>query len=141
MRHGGRTAVPDLRFTHEMEAASMQKRGRGAVGLSDEKHSCTEDPFKGRYDAAIPLTTLAHPKRIQHLGGRSKTDHLALLSDRQGGKKDENQPVLPKRKPKLWMAGNLQMKIAIPAVEEELVFGRPPDRQPTKDERSRCKGQ
>jgi hypothetical protein len=70
------------------------------------------------------------------LGGRSKSDRLALLTNREGRKEDRNDPVLPKGHSIVRVSGYLEKEVAVPTLVHELACRKPPDWEPAENERA-----
>jgi hypothetical protein len=60
-------AVPDLRFPHEIEAASLDHRCPTRKPVRAEEDRRTEDPFERADQPAVLLSTGVHSETLQHI--------------------------------------------------------------------------
>jgi hypothetical protein len=88
--------VPDPCLAHEVEPSPMYNCGALSLHVGAEEDRCTENALEGGYQPSVLCPTLLHAE-VKHLRRASKLNRLALLSDRQGGQKDRNEPVLSPR--------------------------------------------
>jgi len=134
-------AVSDLRFAHEIEAATLDHRRSAGKRVRPEEYCGAEDPLEGSDEATVLFPASMHPEALQHLSGGPESDCLALLLDSQSCQEDRNESVLPEGHTELGVARYLEDELTVPALIEKLILGKAPDRQTTKNERPRAEAQ
>jgi hypothetical protein len=92
-------------------------------------------------ETAILLAAGVHAEALQHLGGSTEPNELALLSNRKRSQEYRYQPVLAKGHTELWMAGDLEDEVPVTMLVKELVFRQAPDGQAAEDKWARAEAQ
>jgi len=124
-----------LRFSHEIEPASLDHGGLAAEAVRAEEDRRAEDALERSDEATILLSAPVHPKAFQHLSSRAESGGLALLLDRQSRQKYRDQAVLPEGHADLGMTRDLKDEPPIPPLVQELILWQASDRQSTEYER------
>lgn len=122
-------AVPNLRFPHEIEPATLDHRRSTGECVRPEEDCRAEDSLEGSDEPTVLFPTDMHPKGFQHLGSGPESDRLAFLLYRQGCKEDWHEAVLPEGHAEVGMACDLEDELSVPPFIKKLVFRQAPDRQ------------
>jgi hypothetical protein len=101
----------------------MHDRRLIALGIGTEKNGGPEYPLERFYQPAILGAALLHSENVEHFCCAAKRNGLFLLPHGKCRKKNGHQPILPPRNAVLGMAGDLQKKLAVPALVYECTFG------------------
>jgi hypothetical protein len=91
----GVPGIPDPGFAHEAEPCLMDYYGFLTLCVGAEEDRCPEDPLERRHQTPVLRPALLHAEGVEHFSRAAKPDRSTLLTDRECGKKDRNEPVLP----------------------------------------------
>jgi hypothetical protein len=116
----GMPRIPDAGFAHEAEPCLMDDHGFLALGVSAEEDRRSKDPLESRYETPVLRSALLHPERVQHFSRAAEPNYSVLLTNREGGQKDRDEPVLAPRQSVRGVPGNLKQKMAVPSLVENL---------------------
>jgi hypothetical protein len=133
--------APDLGFPEKVESRALNDVCGGTRLVSPKEDGCAEDPFEGGDQSAVLLAAFRQPERVKHLRRAPEPHNLALLLHRQGCQKDWNQSVLPIRQSEVRVSRQLKDEMPVPALINQLVCRRTPDRQAAQHERTRRESQ
>lgn len=132
---------PEMHAIEEVESGPIKDRFAIGFVTGSEEDGSRKDPLEPFHDAAVPFAVLEEMEEVKHLGGTSKADHPAALAQSQGGNPNCDEPVLTVRKPKLWVADNLEEEFAVAADVRSGISRRSSQGETAQDERAGMKGE
>lgn len=106
---------PEMHAVEEVESGPVKDRLAIGFVIGSEKDGSRKDPLESFHNAAVSFAVLKEMEEVKHLGGRPKSDNPAALAQGQGGNPNCNEPVLAVRKPKLWVADDLEEEFSVAA--------------------------
>jgi hypothetical protein len=119
----------------------MDHSGAFALSISAEENRRAEDALERTDQPAVLGPALLHPKSVQHLRGAPETNDSTLLLNGKRREEDRHQPILPPRQSVGWVSSDLQQKLTVPALVQELARLRLLHGQPAEHERTGCEPQ
>jgi hypothetical protein len=87
--------------------SAIRSANASTMSVGAEEDGGSEDPLEGCDQTPILLPALVHAEGLEHLGGGSEPDRLALLANREGGQEDGHDAVLAEGDAVIGMAGEL----------------------------------
>ena len=105
--------VPDLRFPKEIEPRCVDDLRGAQLRIRTEEDRGAENSFERTDQSSILFAAFVHPECLKHLGGGSKTDSLALLTNSQSGEEDRNDAILPEGETVIGVTGHLKNKVTV----------------------------
>src|SRR5215831_19444343 len=113
------TVVPDPGFAKEIETRPLHDLGLRRYRIRAEKDCGAKDSLERGDQSAVLLPTVAHAECFQHLGSGFESDRLTFLLDGQARQENGNNPILSEGNSIVRMTGDLENKLAVPALVEE----------------------
>jgi hypothetical protein len=132
---------PEMHAIEEVEPGPIKDRLAIGFVIGSEEDGSRKDPLEPFHHAAVPFAVLEEMEEVKHLGGGSKADNPAALAQGQGSNPNCDEPVLAVRKPKLWVADNLEEEFAVAADVRGGVSRRASQGEAAQDERASMKSE
>ena len=125
---------PKVKAIEKVESRPVENEFTLWFIVASEKDGSREDALETLHDPVVALTILEEAKEIQHLRGSAEIYNPAALTNRERSDPNWNEAVLPERQSKLWMTEDLKEELSIASRVEQLVSGRPAERESAEHE-------
>ena len=106
-----------------------------------EEYGGAKDALEALNDPLVVVSVLREFEVVKHLSRTGKTHHATLLENGEGSNPNGDEAVLTKRQSVLRMGDDFEGEIPVAPGVSELICGRSPERNSTKDEWARMVGE
>ena len=112
----------------------MDDRRSVELRIRSEEDRGAEDALESCDQPAVLFAAFVHTEGLEHFGRGSEANHLTLLADSEGGKEDGHEAALAERNAELRMTNDLEEKLALRSLVDQLTGRRSTQRQSAEDE-------
>ena len=123
---------PELHLINEVEAAPVDNRMFHEMIFRSKENGGGKDSLKSCFHSSVLGAILSKSKVVEELGWILEVNHPVVLLQRECGEPYWNQSVLSISSTEAGVGGDFEEEAAVSASVNELVGGRPAQREPTK---------
>ena len=134
----GVPGIPDPGLAHEAESCLMDDHRFLTLSVRTEEDRRSEDPLERRHETPVLCPALLHPKGVQHFSRAAEPNYSVLLTNREGGQKDRDEPILTPWQSVPGVPGHLKKKMSVSPFMQDLTRLRTLYGQPTQYKGTGC---